>query len=175
MEAEAKPMTNESIVFTEKKMSMSLDDIVKMSKKSKTNNRRESNKSRKSFNTGAAQKSSTKVRQYIDSRSSVRQGALAKKRSNFNGNQFPMTTGVAKKAAVASFSNWTSNGNWTRNNKSYKGTGEAVVKKKCTGGNVSGKWRQQKAAATQKPRTLDERFANLKQQRMRNFGKSDAN
>jgi hypothetical protein len=50
---------------------------------------------------GAAKNSAVKAQRYMDSRSDVRQGAFAKKRSNFQGNQFPVTTTVARKAASA--------------------------------------------------------------------------
>ncbi|CAK7335731.1 unnamed protein product [Dovyalis caffra] len=56
------------------------------------------------FNNPAYEKA-IKVRRYMDSRPLVRQGALAQRRSNFHGNQFPLTSEAARKAAVAPFRN----------------------------------------------------------------------
>ncbi|GMP96676.1 hypothetical protein CsSME_00045211 [Camellia sinensis var. sinensis] len=102
----AKPLTSETIALTEKKMDMTLDDIIKMSKSNttKANKPRVSNRNQKFVNS-AAQEKSTKVRRFMDSRSSLRQGVLAQRRSNFQGNQFPLATEAARKAAVAPFRN----------------------------------------------------------------------
>nr|GFD17235.1 hypothetical protein [Tanacetum cinerariifolium] len=62
------------------------------------------NKNQK-FTNNVAQDKSMKVRRFMDSRSSVRQGALAQRRSKFQGNQFPLTTQAARKAAVAPIRN----------------------------------------------------------------------
>ncbi|GKA00271.1 hypothetical protein Tco_0672821 [Tanacetum coccineum] len=62
------------------------------------------NKNQK-FTNNVAQDKSMKLRRFMDSRSSVRQGALAQRRSNFQGNQFPLTTQAARKAAVAPIRN----------------------------------------------------------------------
>lgn len=98
----AKPLTSEAVAVTEKKVDMALDDIIKMSKKS-TNGKRQrrvSNKNQKPVN-GGAKEAALKVRRYMDSRSSVRQGFLAKRRSNFQQNHFPLAAEAAQKAAVA--------------------------------------------------------------------------
>ncbi|OVA14692.1 hypothetical protein BVC80_1819g4 [Macleaya cordata] len=109
--AATKPLTSEAIALTEKKMDMTLDEIIKMSKKptTKVKKQRVPNKGQKFFNAGAgaaargnpASGNSLKVRQFMDSRSSVRQGALAQRRSNFQGNHFSLATEVARKAAAA--------------------------------------------------------------------------
>ncbi|THG08540.1 hypothetical protein TEA_005079 [Camellia sinensis var. sinensis] len=106
LEMAAKPLTSETIALTEKKMDMTLDDIIKMSKSNttKANKPRVSNRNQKFVNS-AAQEKSTKVRRFMDSRSSLRQGVLAQRRSNFQGNQFPLATEAARKAAVAPFRN----------------------------------------------------------------------
>ncbi|GFS35608.1 hypothetical protein Acr_00g0040910 [Actinidia rufa] len=98
----AKPLTTEAIALTEKKMDMTLDDIIKMSKNntSKTTTPRVSNRSQNFLNNGAQEKTS-KVERFMDSRSSMRQGVLAQRRSKFKGNQFPLATEAARKAAVA--------------------------------------------------------------------------
>ncbi|GAU32610.1 hypothetical protein TSUD_71570 [Trifolium subterraneum] len=97
----AKPLTTEFVALTEKKMDMTLDDIIKMSKNPKpTKGIRVSNKSRKFSNT-IAQDKSLKAQRYMESRTSLRQGELAKRRSNFHGNQFPLATKVARKAVAA--------------------------------------------------------------------------
>ncbi|WZY82820.1 hypothetical protein YC2023_029204 [Brassica napus] len=106
--ANEKPITTETVALTEKKMDMSLDAIIKMSKRNNTNvnkgkklrasvsslKLRASNKKEK-FN-GAAKNSTVKAQRYMDSRSDVRQGAFAKRRSNFQG---PVTTAVARDVA----------------------------------------------------------------------------
>ncbi|XP_039124040.1 uncharacterized protein LOC120260596 isoform X2 [Dioscorea cayenensis subsp. rotundata] len=42
---------------------------------------------------------------FMDSRSSIRQGVLAKRRTHFQGNQFPITANAANRAAAYSTSN----------------------------------------------------------------------
>ncbi|KAL6177418.1 hypothetical protein ACLB2K_048944 [Fragaria x ananassa] len=72
--AAVKPLTTEAIALTEKKMDMALDDIIKMAKvapKGKKQ-RRVSNKSQ-TFAKGTAQDKPTKLRRYMDSRSTMRQ------------------------------------------------------------------------------------------------------
>lgn len=102
----AKPLTSEAIALTEKKMDMTLDDIIKLSKKPPTRakKQRASNKSQKFLN-NIVQDKSLKMRRFMDSRSSLRQGVLAQRRSNFQVNQFPLATEVARKAAVAPMRN----------------------------------------------------------------------
>ncbi|KAL6547754.1 hypothetical protein OROHE_009459 [Orobanche hederae] len=97
-----KPLTSEAIALTEKKMDMTLDDIIKMSQTHcmKPKKQRVSNKGQKFVNK-VSQDDSLKVRRFMDTRSSIRQGALAQRRSNFQANQFPLATEAAKKAAVA--------------------------------------------------------------------------
>ncbi|XVF10402.1 hypothetical protein REPUB_Repub07fG0179800 [Reevesia pubescens] len=83
----AKPLTTEAIALTEKKMDMTLDDIIKMSKNTSNKGkmlRRVPNKSQKPVSNAAKEKA-FKVQQYMDSRSSLRQGVLAQRRSNFQG------------------------------------------------------------------------------------------
>ncbi|CAA6671502.1 unnamed protein product [Spirodela intermedia] len=99
----AKPLTTEAIALTEKKMDMSLDDIIKMSKKNSSNGKkppRISNKSRGFSKPVAPQRNSSKAQRFTDSRVLVRQ-----KRTNFRSNQFPLTTEVARKAQVAPIRN----------------------------------------------------------------------
>ncbi|KAL6997994.1 hypothetical protein U1Q18_008118 [Sarracenia purpurea var. burkii] len=62
------------------------------------------NKSQKTLN-NVSQEKSSKIRRFLDSRSSLRQGVLAQKRSNFQGNQFPLATEAARKAAVVPIRN----------------------------------------------------------------------
>lgn len=99
----AKPLTTEAIAITEKKMDMALDDIIKMSKNTGNKGRKQRrlpNKMQK-FPNNATQDRPRKLQRFMDSRSSLRQGALANRRSNFQGNQFALATEVARKAAVA--------------------------------------------------------------------------
>ncbi|KAL6544158.1 hypothetical protein OROGR_010655 [Orobanche gracilis] len=97
-----KPLTSEAIALTEKKMDMTLDDIIKMSQTHamKPKKQRVSNKGQKFVNK-VSQDNSLKVRRFVDTRSSIRQGALAQRRSNFQANQFPLATEAAKKATIA--------------------------------------------------------------------------
>ncbi|KAJ0105391.1 hypothetical protein Patl1_17516 [Pistacia atlantica] len=114
----AKPLTTEAIALTEKKMDMSLDDIIKMSKNPAATKpkqqRRPPNKSQKSFN-NAVQDKALKVRQHMGSRSSVRQGVLAQRRSNFQNNHFPLANEAARKAVVAPVRNRAFNGSMVTN------------------------------------------------------------
>ncbi|KAF5774733.1 hypothetical protein HanRHA438_Chr13g0614541 [Helianthus annuus] len=100
--------------MTEKKMDMSLDDIIKMSKNgtgaNKGKKQRIPNKNQK-FSNNVVQDKSMRLRRFMDSRSSLRQGVLAQRRSNFQGNQFPLAAEAARKAAVAPIRNRNFNGN----------------------------------------------------------------
>ncbi|KAL2234649.1 UNVERIFIED_CONTAM: hypothetical protein Sindi_1197100 [Sesamum indicum] len=98
----AKPLTSEAIALAEKKMDMTLDDIIKMSKTNamKPKRQRISHSGKKIVN-NASQDNSFKVRRYMDTRSSLRQGTLTLRRSNFKVNQFPLGIEAARKAAFA--------------------------------------------------------------------------
>lgn len=107
METETK-LAADLIALNEKKVAMALDDLIKLSKRNSKGykggkrSRRARNKSR-NFN-GAARKDNNntcKEKHYVNSLSGVRQGAVAKRRSNFKGDQFPVATNVAHKAATA--------------------------------------------------------------------------
>ncbi|KAI3691859.1 hypothetical protein L6452_31661 [Arctium lappa] len=104
----AKPLTTAAIAMTEKKMDMALDDIIKMSKTgtgtNKAKKQRIPNKNQK-FSNNVAQDKPMKLKRYMDSRSSLRQGVLAQRRSSFQGNQFPLAAEAARKAAVAPIRN----------------------------------------------------------------------
>ncbi|KAG6409810.1 hypothetical protein SASPL_127852 [Salvia splendens] len=102
----AKPLTDEAIALTEKKMDMALDDIIKMSKTNsvKPKKQRVSNRGQKLVS-NAGQDRFVKGRNFLDTRSSLRQGALARRRSNFQGNQFLASSEAARKAAVAPIRN----------------------------------------------------------------------
>ncbi|ONM04917.1 hypothetical protein ZEAMMB73_Zm00001d032350 [Zea mays] len=69
---ESPPLTAEAIAYTEKKMDMALEDIIKMSKKKNPGGKKPPRQP----------------------------GVLAQRRSNLGGNQFPATKQAAKKAAV---------------------------------------------------------------------------
>ncbi|KAF8412115.1 hypothetical protein HHK36_000071 [Tetracentron sinense] len=107
----AKPLTSEAIANTEKKMDMTLDDIIKMSKNSTSQAKKQRvlNKNQKFLNGGTAQGNSSKLRRFMDSRSSLRQGILVQRRSSFQGNSFPVATEVSRKAAAAPVRNRTLN------------------------------------------------------------------
>ncbi|XP_027362152.1 uncharacterized protein LOC113869852 isoform X1 [Abrus precatorius] len=172
----AKPLTTEAIALTEKKMDMTLDDIIKMSKNTRNRKqRRVVNKSQK-FSNNFTQDKSSKVQRYMDSRASLRQGALAKRRSNFQGNQFPVAVEVARKAVTAPLRNRVPNRNRVANwNKARFRV--PTSQRRVANGGITSKQQPlpspQKQQANvdimpkQKPQTLDSLFANMKEQRMR--------
>ncbi|KDP25290.1 hypothetical protein JCGZ_20446 [Jatropha curcas] len=168
-----KPLTREEIANTEKKLDMPLDDIIKMSKNTtiKAKKQRSApNKSQKVFNNPVREKA-LKVRRYMDSRPFVRQGALAQRRSNFQGNRFHLTTEVARKAAVAPFRNKPFDRNVAANSDKAR-TGAFMVQRKAGNGGFAAKSPQQlqqqgDGGVKPRPQTLDSRFANMKEERMR--------
>ncbi|CAH2078124.1 unnamed protein product [Thlaspi arvense] len=103
METEIPLVVAETIAQAEKKVAMALDDIIKLSKRNakvdKGKKPRRGKNKNQNFN-GAARSNTSKVRHYASSLSTVRQGAVAKRRSSFHGNQFPATTNIARKAAT---------------------------------------------------------------------------
>ncbi|KAG2677037.1 hypothetical protein I3760_12G079600 [Carya illinoinensis] len=166
----AKPLTTEAIALTEKKMDMALEDIIKMSKNTKTKPKKQQrvlNTSQKSSNT-LAQDKFMKVKRLMDTRSSLRQGVLAQRRSNFQRNHFPLATDVARKAPAAPLRN--------RAFRSYKAANwnksrDGVPPRRAANGGSYAKSQllPQKGNAVPKHRsqTLDSLFANMKEQRMR--------
>ncbi|KAJ9148073.1 hypothetical protein P3X46_030168 [Hevea brasiliensis] len=170
-----KPLSREEIANTEKKLDMPLDDIIKMSKNTTKvkKQQRPPNKSQIVFN-NAAQQKSVKVQRYMNSRPFVRQGALAQRRSNFQGNQFPVTTEFARKAAVASFRSRPFVRNGLANSDKAR-TGAFTVQRRAANGGLAAKSPQRQqlqqqqgdAGAKPRPQTLDSRFANMKEERMR--------
>ncbi|KAF8085129.1 hypothetical protein N665_0679s0005 [Sinapis alba] len=177
--ATEKPITTETVALTEKKMDMSLDAIIKMSKSNTTNvnkakKQRASNK-KDNFN-GAAKNNTVKAQRYMDSRSDVRQGSFAKRRSSFQGNQFPVTTAVARNVASgASLRGRPYNaGRMANTNQSrfitppdqYGSTPRGFVAKQ-QGGKIEQKQANGGGGQRQGPQTLDSRFANMKEERMR--------
>eukprot|EP00262_Sarcandra_glabra_P019573 TRINITY_DN7418_c0_g1_i2.p1 TRINITY_DN7418_c0_g1~~TRINITY_DN7418_c0_g1_i2.p1 ORF type:complete len:209 (-),score=46.39 TRINITY_DN7418_c0_g1_i2:352-978(-) len=159
-------LSSEAIALTEKKMDMTLDDIIKMSKNStsKVKMPRASNKSQGFLNSAIPQGKFSKVQQFMDSRSSLRQGVLAQKRSNFQGNQFPLTREVARKAATAPIRNRGFVRNRVVNWNKPRIAGPPPLQKKAAEGSYAGK---EKLVPKQRPQTLDSLFANMKEQRMR--------
>ncbi|XP_061374120.1 uncharacterized protein LOC133316395 [Gastrolobium bilobum] len=171
----AKPLTTAAIALTEKKMAMTLDDIIKMSKNKKTGKQRMVlNKSQK-FSNNFTQDKSSKVRRYMESRSSLRQGALAKRRTNFLGNQFPVTAEIARKAVTTPLRFRVSNRNRVANWNKARFRVPASQRRAASGGFAAKKplpspQKQQENVnkmPKQRPQTLDSLFANMKEQRMR--------
>ncbi|KAH7513735.1 hypothetical protein FEM48_Zijuj11G0012900 [Ziziphus jujuba var. spinosa] len=189
----AKPLTTEAIALTEKKMDMTLDDIIKMSKNKTSRGRKQRRAPNKnqSFLKSTVQDKSTKMRRLMDSRSSLRQGVLAQRRSNFQGNQFPLAAEFARKAAVAPLRNRAFSQNRVSNWKA-RVAAPPVQRRAGNGGFVAKVWlhpfpasfvyhlqppqqpmpqqQQQQGDALskqQRPQTLDSLFANMKEQRMR--------
>ncbi|KAF4353213.1 hypothetical protein CsatB_004736 [Cannabis sativa] len=193
--ATIKPLTTEAIALTEKKMDMTLDEIIKMSKinngkpKKQQQQRRVSNKSQ-GFLKAAGNDKSSKMKRYMDSRSSVRQGALAQRRSNYQGNQFELANEAARKAASAPFRNRAFSYNQAANWKARAGA--PPVQRRFGNGRFASKPPQQQQMPPpqqqqqqrhqhqhqhqqggnagmhkQRPQTLDSLFANMKEERMR--------
>ncbi|KAG6502470.1 hypothetical protein ZIOFF_034749 [Zingiber officinale] len=104
---ETKALTEEAISMAEKKMNMSLDDIIKMSKKNAAKGKRPPRPPIKNngFQNRNPSHGNAVLHGFMDSRSSIRQGVLAKRRSNVHGNQFPVITEMARKAAAISVQN----------------------------------------------------------------------
>ncbi|XP_013623620.1 PREDICTED: uncharacterized protein LOC106329494 isoform X6 [Brassica oleracea var. oleracea] len=182
--ATEKPITTETVALTEKKMDMSLDAIIKMSKSNTNVNKgkklRASNKKEK-FN-GAAKNSTVKAQRYMDSRSDVRQGAFAKRRSNFQGNHFPVTTAVARNVASgAPIRGRPINAGRMANTNQSRFITPPAQYGSAPRGFVAKQWEkiEQKQAngggQRQGPQTLDSRFANMKEERMRRFAEKGSN
>ncbi|CAD5327545.1 unnamed protein product [Arabidopsis thaliana] len=153
--ATEKPITTETVALTEKKMDMSLDEIIKMEKSNTNVNKGKKQRvlNKKEKFSGAAKNSAVKAQRYMDSRSDVRQGAFAKKRSNFQGNQFPVTTTVARKAASATPRGRPYNGGRMTNTNQSRFIAPPAQNRASQRGFVG--------------KTLDSRFANMKEERMR--------
>ncbi|XWS38226.1 hypothetical protein CRYUN_Cryun19dG0112700 [Craigia yunnanensis] len=187
----AKPLTTEAIAITEKKMDMTLDDIIKMSKnisnKAKkqlwvpnTNQKPVSNAAKeKALNVRQYMHSKSslrqEVRQYMHSKSSLRQGVLAQRRSNFQGNRLPLAAEAVRRAAVAPFRIRAFNGSRVANLNKPR-IGVPPVQRRAANGGFAAKPQQQQqqqqdqqgnVVTKQRPQTLDSLFANMKEQRMK--------
>uniref|UniRef100_A0ACD6A0C0 Uncharacterized protein n=1 Tax=Avena sativa TaxID=4498 RepID=A0ACD6A0C0_AVESA len=157
---ESVPLTAEAIAFTEKKMDMTLEDIIKMSKKKTPAGKKASRQPIKKnpFQNGSSNQGNGKVQRFIESRSSIRQGVLAQRRSNLDGNQFQITKTAAKTAAAMPV-----RGRADRWNKpSAPSTSVQRRPVSETLQNSKGKEMHK-----EQPRTMDALFAQMKQQRMR--------
>ncbi|PON45208.1 ribosome maturation factor [Parasponia andersonii] len=171
--ATTKPLTTEAIALTEKKMDMTLDDIIKMEKSNNTKPKKQQRVSNKSQNfvKNAGRDKSSKVRRYVESKSSVRQGVLAQRRSNYHGNQFALATEVARKAASVPLRNRAFSYNQVANWKAR--VAAPPVQRRPGNGRFASKPPQQQQQGTaaalpkQRPQTLDSLFANMKEERMR--------
>ncbi|KAL6646438.1 hypothetical protein ACP70R_018046 [Stipagrostis hirtigluma subsp. patula] len=164
---EALPITAEAIAFTEKKMDMTLEDIIKMSKKKNPGGKKTPRQpiKKRPFQNGNTSQGNAKVQRFMESRSSIRQGVLAQRRSNLGGNQFPVTKQAAKKAAMMPVRNRAVRWN--------KPSASTLVQRRPVGDafpNAKGK-----EAQNQAPRTMDALFAQMKAQRMRTVPQQQAN
>ncbi|KAG5405052.1 hypothetical protein IGI04_011171 [Brassica rapa subsp. trilocularis] len=171
--ANEKPITTETVALTEKKMDMSLDAIIKMSKSNNKGKKLRAFNKKEKFN-GAAKNTTVKAQRYMDSRSDVRQGAFAKRRSNFQG---PVTTAVARDVASgAPIRGRPYNAGRMANTNQSRFITPPAQYGSAPRGFVS-KQQQQREKIEQKqangggqrqgPQTLDSRFANIKEERMR--------
>lgn len=93
---------SEAIALTEKKMDMTLDDIIRMFKNNTSKPKRQGvlNRSQKPVNSSTMDKS-TKIRNFIDSRSITRQGVLAQRRSIVEGYGFLLASQDTRKVPFA--------------------------------------------------------------------------
>ncbi|KAJ6933759.1 hypothetical protein NC651_008989 [Populus alba x Populus x berolinensis] len=176
-----KPLTHDEIANTEKKLDMPLDDIVKMSKSTAKpkKQQRAPIKNQKMFNNPAHEKA-LKMQRYMNSRPLVRQAALAQRRSNFQRNQFPLTSEAARKAAVARFHNRSFGRNFMANANNARAGGFTVQRRAANGGfamksppRPNQQQQQGDGGAKQRPQTLDSLFANMKEQRMKVFSRQN--
>ncbi|KAL5222013.1 hypothetical protein ABZP36_026726 [Zizania latifolia] len=165
---ESLPLTAEAIAFTEKKMDMTLEDIIKMSKKKNPEGKKPLRQpiKKRSFQNGNTNQGNAKVQRFMESRSSIRQGFFAQRRTNLGGNQFPATKQAAKKDATLPIR---SRGvRWNKpsapsNSVQRRPVGEAFQNGKG------------KEVLNQAPRTMDALFAQMKQQRMRTIPQQKTN
>ncbi|GJY23094.1 hypothetical protein Tco_0396752 [Tanacetum coccineum] len=148
-----KPLTPAAIAMTEKKMDMSLDDIIKMSKNgtvaNKAKQQRIPNKNQK-FTNNVAQDKSMKLRRFMDSRSSVRQGR-------------------ARKAAVAPIRIELLSEPSIRLHINQRAVSRQFQNRPQSNGSFAAKQQTQpKVVSKQRPQqTLDSLFANMKEERMK--------
>nr|KJB37503.1 hypothetical protein B456_006G207500 [Gossypium raimondii] len=162
----AKPLTSEAIALTEKKMDMTLDDIIKMSKNT-------SNKSKKQ------PRIPNKIQRPVSNaaKDKALKGVLAQRRSNFQGNRFPFVAEAARRAAVAPFRNRAFNSRRVANLNKPR-VGAPPVQRRATNGGFTAKPQRQQQqqlqqdqqeniVTKQRPKTLDSLFANMKEERLR--------
>ncbi|OVA11327.1 hypothetical protein BVC80_9007g35 [Macleaya cordata] len=166
-----KPLTSEQIALNEKKMSITLDDIIKMSKRttSKPRKPRASNKSQKFPYSGPAQKNSSNVKRFMVSRSSFRQGVLGQRRSNFENNQFHSVTAIARYSAPAPIRSRHLIRNRMVHLSKPRVGGTSPVQKKTTEESFSHKKQQQEVKVATKqslPPTFDSSSAYMNEQRL---------
>jgi len=157
---ESVPLTAEAIAFTEKKMDMTLEDIIKMSKKKIPTGKKASRQpiKKRQFQNGNSNQGSAKVQRFIESRSSIRQGVLAQRRSNLDRNQFQITKQAAKTAAAMPV-----RGRADRWNKP-SAPSTSVHRRLVSEALQNSKGKEMHKEQT---RTMDALFAQMKQQRMR--------
>lgn len=186
----AKPLTREEIANTEKKLDMPLDDIIKMSKNATNRPKKQHrapNKNQKVFN-NPSQEKALKVRSYMDSRRFVRQGALAQRRSNFQGNQFPLAREVARNAATAPFRSRPFGRNVVAHPDKER-SGSFMFQRGAANGGFVAKSQQRQSQqphsqpesqqqqgdgdVKQRPKTLDSLFANMKEQRLKSMSRQN--
>lgn len=162
------PLTAESIAFTEKKMDMTLDDIIKMSKKKNPGGKKLPRHpiKKRPFQNGNSNQGNAKVQWFMESRSTIRHGVLAQRRSNLGGYQFPVTKQAAKKAAAVPVRNGA-----IRWNKPSAST--LVQRRPVDDIFQNGKAKEVQNQGT--PRTMDALFAQMKAQRMRTVPQQQAN
>ncbi|KAL4204823.1 hypothetical protein AMTRI_Chr01g111670 [Amborella trichopoda] len=151
-------LTTEAIALTEKKMDMSLDDIIKMSKKPAVKRPRGPIKNR-GFPSSASSQAKGSNALFMQSRSSaLRQGLLAEKRTNFKNQQFSYAKEAARKSSMTPVR--------TRVNWNKMRIAPQLNQRTASEGFSANK---ERGVQKQKPKTLDSLFAGMKEQRMKKF------
>lgn len=160
----SKPLTTEAIALTEKKMDMTLDDIIKMTKKPTNKEKIPPRRSIKSqgFLSGIAAQRTNRLQRVMDSKTSIRQGVLAQRRSNFGGDRFPLTASAARRAVVMPTHNTAINRNKPR---LVSATARATTQRAANG--IGAGKDTMAMPPKQRPQTLDALFAGMKENRMR--------
>ncbi|KAL0371912.1 UNVERIFIED_CONTAM: hypothetical protein Scaly_0872800 [Sesamum calycinum] len=112
---------------------------------------------------------SFKVQRYMDTRSSLRQGTLARRRSNFKANQFPLGTEAARKAAFAPIRGGAFKQSRPFSVNKPRAGAPTIQKNPVNGGGFTVKKSQQQTniGPMQNHQTLDSLFANMKEERKR--------
>ncbi|CAA0812611.1 Unknown protein [Striga hermonthica] len=126
------------------------------------------NKGQKFFN-NVSQDKSSKARRFMDTKSTLRQGALAQRRKNFKVDQFPLAAEATIKAAAAPrrHRDFSRNRQFNVNKRIEASAGQNNNNVNGVSFTVKKTMQEAKAGPKPRPQTLDSLFASMKEQRMR--------